>query len=279
MAYQKNDGTWIFERTAFRELMQAYTRLVKTDSATALIHRADIRFLNLLSTVVPALRSEEYLPDWENFKYAISRLGGDVFTFETLYRRAGAALNDPRACPRCGLEQIAPVSTVHDLGTTDINSSGFGAGLAGGNTVIVRTMQSGTERTRLASALRPYPDQEGGAVLLAWCSIFFLLPGIIGAVAAASQAAGIVVVLSLCWAAIGAIGAGIGASKSAKLGRIERGKSAALEIWTQAWYCLNCEGTFFNFGHAPNGIKERKVVGTADFRQTVWSAGGYADLG
>lgn len=265
LAYLRDDDIWIFDRTAFLELVQAFKRLHGTAKAADLVASAQI---------VAKLRGEQALPAWDDFRRRVSALGGDVFVFETLYRRASSALNDPGACPSCGREKIATVSSIYTGGTQDVNTSGFGVGSAGGNTVVVRTSQSGTARTHLALTLRPYPEQQGGGCLIAWCVAFFVIPGFVGAIVDHEALSP----LFLVWSAVGVIFIVIGAAKSGKAGRIEAGKPAAFEVWNRAWYCFTCEKVFFNFGQNPTGVKERHTIGTAEFRRLVWTAGGYADL-
>lgn len=80
---------------------------------------------------------------------------------------------------------------------------------------------------------------------------------------------------------------GWAAARRARLTRVQRGAPAALALWRGAWYCERCDGVFFPGGApdapdapdapgAPGGPGE--LLSVAEFRQLVWSAGGYGDL-
>jgi hypothetical protein len=58
-------------------------------------------------------------------------------------------------------------------------------------------------------------------------------------------------------------------ARRARLTRVERGIPSALALWRNAWYCERCGGVFF-----PDG----DLMSVSEFRDQVWSAGGYADL-
>ena len=65
---------------------------------------------------------------------------------------------------------------------------------------------------------------------------------------------------------------GWAAARRARLTRVERGIPAALALWRSAWYCERCDGVFLA------GDAGDKLLSAPEFRQLVWSAGGYGDL-
>ncbi|MFJ2864120.1 hypothetical protein [Kitasatospora sp. NPDC087314] len=52
------------------------------------------------------------------------------------------------------------------------------------------------------------------------------------------------------------------------------GRPQAERLWNQAWYCARCATTHF----PPTAGQGTQALGLADFRKTVWTAGGYGDL-
>ncbi|HEX6453341.1 MAG TPA: hypothetical protein VF060_28245 [Trebonia sp.] len=77
---------------------------------------------------------------------------------------------------------------------------------------------------------------------------------------------------------------GWAAARRARLTRVERGVPAALALWRSAWYCERCDGVFLasEAGDAGAGsgglLAGDKLLSAPEFRQLVWSAGGYGDL-
>ncbi|MFD5463880.1 hypothetical protein ACFWIQ_13825 [Kitasatospora sp. NPDC127059] len=52
------------------------------------------------------------------------------------------------------------------------------------------------------------------------------------------------------------------------------GRPQAERLWNQAWYCARCGTAYF----PPTAGQGTGALGLADFRRTVWTAGGYGDL-
>lgn len=79
---------------------------------------------------------------------------------------------------------------------------------------------------------------------------------------------------------------GWAAARRARLTRVERGTPAALALWRSAWYCERCDGVFLasdardasDTGDAEGRLAGDKLLSAPEFRQLVWSAGGYGDL-
>jgi hypothetical protein len=69
-------------------------------------------------------------------------------------------------------------------------------------------------------------------------------------------------------------------ARRARLTRVERGIPAALALWRSAWYCERCDGVFLASAGAGSGglLAVGKLLSAPEFRQLVWSAGGYGDL-
>ncbi len=57
--------------------------------------------------------------------------------------------------------------------------------------------------------------------------------------------------------------------------RIGWGMQRALAVWRAGWYCDRCEGVFFVPGEAPPGASADDLMTAREFRELVWSAGGY----
>jgi hypothetical protein len=69
---------------------------------------------------------------------------------------------------------------------------------------------------------------------------------------------------------------GWAAARKARLTRVENGKPGALKVWREAWYCERCDGVFLPAGRVGDA---GQLMSAAEFRQLVWAAGGYDDLG
>jgi hypothetical protein len=122
-----------------------------------------------------------------------------------------------------------------------------------------------------ANLLSPRPVlREAGA--LAWTGTGFGVAGMVAVWignAIGGEAAGPALLSgSVCFAYALAMYGWAGARR-ARLIRVERGIPSALALWRNAWYCERCDGVFF-----PDG----DLMSVSEFRDQVWSAGGYADL-
>ena len=122
-----------------------------------------------------------------------------------------------------------------------------------------------------ASLLSPRPVLRT-AGKLAWTGTGFGVAGMvaiwIGNVIGGGAAGPALVCGIVCFAYALAM-YGWAAARRARLTRVERGIPSALALWRNAWYCERCGGVFF-----PDG----DLMSVSEFRDQVWSAGGYADL-
>jgi hypothetical protein len=75
---------------------------------------------------------------------------------------------------------------------------------------------------------------------------------------------------------------GWAAARRARLTQVEKGKPGALKVWLDAWYCERCDGVFLPAGRVDDAGRvgdAAQLMSAAEFRQLVWTAGGYGDLG
>jgi hypothetical protein len=177
------------------------------------------------------------------------------------------------ACPQCHQnDQVAAVPAVCDAGTssyagrTDGVSFGTGIAFGGGRVAsaygVSRSVgwQTGTIQTDLAALLVPAPAPfsrtERGTCLSALALL--LVPPV--------------------WA-IWFLSIWVKASRRNK--RIERGRPAALDVWTRALYCFRCGGVFIpeaNSQGLTDEVPRDSLVQPRVFQQLVWTVGGYQDL-
>lgn len=68
-------------------------------------------------------------------------------------------------------------------------------------------------------------------------------------------------------------------ARRARLTRVKNGMSRALAVWREAWYCDLCDGVFLPPGSGYPDEPGAGLMSAAQFRQLVWDAGGYGDLG
>ena len=122
-----------------------------------------------------------------------------------------------------------------------------------------------------ANLLSPRPVLRAAGAL-AWTGTGFGVAGMvaiwIGNAIGGGAAAPALVSGTVCFAYALAM-YGWAAARRARLTRVQRGIPSALALWRNAWYCERCDGVFF-----PDG----DLMSVSEFRDQIWSAGGYADL-
>jgi hypothetical protein len=126
--------------------------------------------------------------------------------------------------------------------------------------------------------LRPWPTLKA-ANRLAWigtgCGVLGTVSIWVGNVVSGGAWPGLFAAL-FCFAYALAF-YGWATARRARLNQVEKGMPRALAVWREAWYCDLCDGIFLPPGSGYPG--EPRLMSAAQFRQLVWNAGGYGDLG
>jgi hypothetical protein len=198
-------------------------------------------------------------------------------------------------CPSCGKDDaVRAVPAIYESSRTAEQS------LARARSVIrdddaslgrkrqARALVAATPAPTVGSALLA-PTPRSRAAAFAVGTVFLAFPaGILWAMyrssksftdstglAAAGEGDGVLrTVAAICAAASAAclVGALVSLARRA---RIRGGRPAAEAVWRRGWYCGRCAVVHFRSGQEPAGLSPGQALHPDEFRELVWTVGGY----